>query len=254
VLPAAQEVLKGNTALHVANKILRQRPKIKADVQETLGAWLAKYGVELTEAALAKGKGDAARAQAAGEANALRTKGEAEATYNANVAASLTPVLIQQQYLVRWNGQLPQYILGADDGVFLQLPGGLPKQDWRPTDGPTGVTCLVARLAQLEGTDALGLRPFHARTCAVSRVPCRCLWLVSDRLDGFVFRLRTSRQFAGLGLGARTLGPTGTEPAGLARKCDVHHCLPTPMARGWADPVRHRVSESRRAWPSKCSP
>lgn len=133
--------------------------------------WLAKYGIELKEAALAnirfdpayekaiedkqieeqraeqklyelvqarrqaeivaataKGKGDAARAQADGEADALRTKGQAEATYNANVAASLTPTLIQQQYLVRWNGQLPQYILGeGNNGVFLQLPGGLLK-------------------------------------------------------------------------------------------------------------------------------
>jgi prohibitin 2 len=170
VLPAAQEVLKANTALHVANEILRQRPKIKLDVQETLATWLAKYGVELKEAALAnirfdkayekaiedkqieeqraeqklyeltqaqrqaeivaataKGKGDAARAQAEGEADALRTKGEAEATYNAKVAASLTPALIQQQYLVRWNGQLPQYMLGADNSVLLQLPGGAPK-------------------------------------------------------------------------------------------------------------------------------
>ena len=170
VLPAAQEVLKANTALHVANEILRQRPKIKLDVQETLAAWLAKYGVELKEAALAnirfdkayekaiedkqieeqraeqklyeltqaqrqaelgaataKGKGDAARAQAEGEADALRTKGEAEATYNAKVAASLTPALIQQQYLGRWNGQLPQYMLGADNSVLLQLPGGASK-------------------------------------------------------------------------------------------------------------------------------
>jgi prohibitin 2 len=170
ILPAAQEVLKANTALHVANEILRQRPKIKLDVQETLAAWLAKYGVELKEAALAnirfdkayekaiedkqieeqraeqklyeltqaqrqaeivaataKGKGDAARAQAAGEADALRTKGEAEATYNAKVAASLTPALIQQQYLGRWNGQLPQYMLGTDNSVLLQLPGATPK-------------------------------------------------------------------------------------------------------------------------------
>jgi len=78
-------------------------------------------------AATAKGKGDAARAQAEGEADALRTKGEAEATYNAKVAASLTPGLIQHQYLVRWNGQLPQYSLGGDHGVFLQLPGGIQK-------------------------------------------------------------------------------------------------------------------------------
>ena len=53
ILPAAQEVLKANTALHVANEILRQRSKIKLDVQETLTTWLAKYGVELKEAALA---------------------------------------------------------------------------------------------------------------------------------------------------------------------------------------------------------
>jgi hypothetical protein len=46
-------------------------------------------------AATATGKGDAARAQADGEANALRAKWEAEATYNANVAASLMPTLIQ---------------------------------------------------------------------------------------------------------------------------------------------------------------
>jgi regulator of protease activity HflC (stomatin/prohibitin superfamily) len=170
ILPAAQEVLKANTALHVANEILRQRPKIKLDVQETLATWLAKYGVELKEAALAnirfdkayekaiedkqieeqraeqklyeltqaqrqaeivaataKGKGDAARAQAEGEADALRTKGEAEATYNAKVAASLTPTLIQQQYLMRWNGQLPQYMLGGDNSLLLQLPGGIQK-------------------------------------------------------------------------------------------------------------------------------
>jgi hypothetical protein len=50
--------------------------------------------------------------QADGEADALRAKWEAEAIYNANVAASLMPMLIQQQFFVRRNGQLPQYILG----------------------------------------------------------------------------------------------------------------------------------------------
>jgi hypothetical protein len=33
----------------------------------------------------------------------------------------------QQQHLMRWNGQLPQYSLGGDNGVFLQLPGGIQK-------------------------------------------------------------------------------------------------------------------------------
>src|SRR5262249_39308748 len=164
--PAAQEVLKANTALHNAAEILHKRPVIKADVQKDLGAWLGQYGLELKEADLAnirfdpayesrmehkqsdeqkaeqkryartqaerqaetadapaKGKGDSAREEAKGVADALRIKGEAEATYNARVAASLTPVVIQQQYLSRWDGRLPQYSLGGSTVPFLQIPG-----------------------------------------------------------------------------------------------------------------------------------
>jgi regulator of protease activity HflC (stomatin/prohibitin superfamily) len=166
--PAAQEVLKANTATHNAAEILLTRPAIKADVQRELTVWLAKYGIELKEAALAnirfdaayekaieakqieeqkaeqkryeliqaqrqaeiaaataKGKGDAAREEARGVADALRLRGEAEATYNARVAASLTPVLIQQQYLARWDGRLPQYSFGGGGGSavpLIQLP------------------------------------------------------------------------------------------------------------------------------------
>jgi regulator of protease activity HflC (stomatin/prohibitin superfamily) len=166
--PAAQEVLKANTATHNAAEILLKRPAIKADIQKDLTVWLAKYGIELNEAALAnirfdpnyekaieakqieeqkaeqkryeliqaqrqaeivaaqaKGKGDAAREEARGVADALRLKGEAEATYNARVSSSLTPVLIQQQYLSRWDGRLPQYSLGGNVVPFLQLPGGV---------------------------------------------------------------------------------------------------------------------------------
>jgi regulator of protease activity HflC (stomatin/prohibitin superfamily) len=169
--PAAQEVLKANTAIHNAAEILLKRPAIKGDIQRDLTAWLAKYGIELKEAALAnirfdpnyeraieakqieeqkaeqkryeliqaqrqaeiaaaeaKGKGDAAREEARGVAEALRLKGEAEAAYNAKVASSLTPVLIQQQYLARWDGRLPQYSLGGNAVPFLSVPGG-------PADG-----------------------------------------------------------------------------------------------------------------------
>jgi len=74
-------------------------------------------------AAEAKGKGDAALAEARGVPDTLRIKGEAEAAYNARVAASLTPVLIQQQYLARWDGKLPQYTFGGNAVPFVQLPG-----------------------------------------------------------------------------------------------------------------------------------
>ena len=121
-----------------------------------LTTWLAKYGIELREVSLAniefdtsyqraieakqieeqkaeqkryelvqaQRQAEIAAAKAKGEGDALRIKGEAEATYNAQVAASLTPVLIQQQYLSRWDGKLPVYMLSERNGVLLQLPGG----------------------------------------------------------------------------------------------------------------------------------
>ena len=164
--PAAQEVLKANTATHNAEEILLQRPQLKSDVQRDLTVWLAKYGIDMKDAALAnirfdpayekaveakqieqqkaeqkryeliqaqrqaeivaaeaKGKGDAALAEARGVADALRLKGEAEATYNARVSASLSSVLIQQQYLARWDGRLPQYSFGGNAVPFVQVPG-----------------------------------------------------------------------------------------------------------------------------------
>jgi len=165
--PAAQEVLKANTALHIASEILHQRPKIKADVQKDLTTWLAKYGIELKEASLAnirfdpayekaieakqieeqkaeqkryeliqaqrqaeiaaaqaKGQGDAAREKAKGEAEATRIRGSAEAEYNQKVAASLTATLIQQRYLERWDGKLPQFSAGGGStpGLLFNFP------------------------------------------------------------------------------------------------------------------------------------
>jgi len=170
--PAAQEVLKANTALHVATEILHQRPKIKADIQRELTTWLAKYGIEVKEAALAnisfdkayekaieakqieeqkaeqkryelvqaqrqaeivaaqaKGQGDAAREKAKGEAEATKIRADAEATYNQKVSASLTPTLIQQRYLEKWDGKLPQFSMGSGGnapGLMLNMPMPAP--------------------------------------------------------------------------------------------------------------------------------
>jgi regulator of protease activity HflC (stomatin/prohibitin superfamily) len=164
--PAAQEILKANTALHVATEILQKRPLIKADVQRDLTGWLAKYGIELKEASLAnirfdpayekaieakqieeqkaeqkryeliqaqrqaeivaaqaKGQGDAAREKAKGDSEAIRIRGAAESEYNQKVAASLTPTLIQQRYLEKWDGKLPQFSAGGSTpGMLFNLP------------------------------------------------------------------------------------------------------------------------------------
>jgi hypothetical protein len=48
-----------------------------------------------------------------GEAEATKIRGEAEALYNQKVSASLTATLIQQRYLEKWDGKLPQFSMGS---------------------------------------------------------------------------------------------------------------------------------------------
>ncbi len=73
-------------------------------------------------AANAEGEAQAVRARAEGEAESLRIRGEAQADYNEKVAASLTPSLIQQQYLLRWDGKLPTIV--GEGNLMLQVPSG----------------------------------------------------------------------------------------------------------------------------------
>ena len=163
--PAAAEVLKANTAVHAANDILQQRPKIKADVQDGLTKWLLKYGIQVTEVSIkdirfdkdfeqaverkqiaqqvaeqkryevdqakreaeskvarVRGEGAALQARAEGEAAALRLRAAAEAEYNSKVTQSLTPTLIQQQYLAKWDGKLPQFVTGSGGNLLMQIP------------------------------------------------------------------------------------------------------------------------------------
>ena len=48
-------------------------------------------------------------AKAEGEAAALKIKADGEAYYNRVISSSLTPALIQQGAIEKWNGELPQY-------------------------------------------------------------------------------------------------------------------------------------------------
>ena len=76
------------------------------------------------KAAEAKGLADAARAAASGEADALRTKAQAQAEYNQKVSASLTPILVQQEWIAAWRAggaHVPQVLADGKSGFLLQL-------------------------------------------------------------------------------------------------------------------------------------
>jgi regulator of protease activity HflC (stomatin/prohibitin superfamily) len=58
-------------------------------------------------------------AEADGAAKALKIKGDAEAEYNRKIAASLSPLIIDQNMIDKWDGKLPVY--GTTPTLFRDL-------------------------------------------------------------------------------------------------------------------------------------
>lgn len=56
-------------------------------------------------------------AKAEGDAKALKIKGDAEAEYNRKIAASLSPLIVQQMMIDKWNVTLPTFT--GSNGTML---------------------------------------------------------------------------------------------------------------------------------------
>lgn len=60
-------------------------------------------------------------AKAKGEAEATKVKADAEAYYNRTIAASLSPMIIQEDWIEKWNGELPQIVTAGNSGLMFDL-------------------------------------------------------------------------------------------------------------------------------------
>jgi regulator of protease activity HflC (stomatin/prohibitin superfamily) len=68
----------------------------------------------------AEAKAKIAIANAEGDAKAMRIKADAEAYYNRTISASLSPMIVQEDWIEKWNGVLPTYTGGGTP--LIQLP------------------------------------------------------------------------------------------------------------------------------------
>ena len=59
-------------------------------------------------------------AKAEGEARAMKIKADAEAYYNRTISASLSTLIVQEDWIEKWDGKLPQYSGGATP--LIQIP------------------------------------------------------------------------------------------------------------------------------------
>ena len=58
-------------------------------------------------------------AKAKGEGDAVRIKADAEAYYNRTIAASLSPMIVQEDLIEKWDGKMPQIVGG--NGMMMDI-------------------------------------------------------------------------------------------------------------------------------------
>jgi regulator of protease activity HflC (stomatin/prohibitin superfamily) len=58
-------------------------------------------------------------AKAEGNARAMKIKADAEAYYNRTIAASLSPMIVQEDLIEKWNGVLP--LISGGDGMIMDV-------------------------------------------------------------------------------------------------------------------------------------
>ena len=128
---------------YTSDELMGSRAKFEGEVRVMLDSTLTKEGFTVTEftsqitppeslrkmidaknaaiqAALkaenevkeAEANAKIAVAKAEGEAKAQKIKADAEAYYNRTIAASLSPMIIQEDWIEKWDGKLPQMQAG----------------------------------------------------------------------------------------------------------------------------------------------
>lgn len=60
-------------------------------------------------------------AEAEGAAKAMKIKADAEAYYNRTISASLSPMIIQEDFIEKWDGKLPTYMMGGNSNNVMKV-------------------------------------------------------------------------------------------------------------------------------------
>lgn len=140
--PAVSEVLKAATAKKTAEEIITKRTELKAEIDNTLKNRLTPYGLivkdvslvnfgfspefgraieakQIAEQEAKQAEFLAQKATQEAQAEINRAKGQAEAQRLQRL--TLTPELLQQQAILKWNGQFPM-VMGNNGALpFINI-------------------------------------------------------------------------------------------------------------------------------------
>lgn len=133
--PAIQETIKGVISKYTSEELVTKRSEISIDINNTLDERIKKYGINsvsvainnfdfsdaynqaieqkaVAEQEVETSKNQLEKAKVEAETKKVKAQGEAEA--NKLLESSLTKEIIEQQFIEKWNGQLPSTYAGND--------------------------------------------------------------------------------------------------------------------------------------------
>ncbi len=148
VTPCIHEALKTVTAKYDAEDIIGSRAKLAGEVESMLADKLKDYNIELVSTAIenldftdsftqavedkqvaaqnklkAETQAEQKIIEAEAAAKSKLIAAEAEAKANTTISKSLTNDILYQQWLEKWNGELPQ-VAGSDANVIIDSMTG----------------------------------------------------------------------------------------------------------------------------------
>lgn len=147
--PAVSEVVKAATAKMNAEQIITQRTALKEEIDTALSDRLQAYGLlvddvslvnfsfspefsrsieakQIAEQEAKQAEYTALKAEQDAQAEINRAKGKAES--QRLLEQTLTPNVLQQQAIEKWDGQFPQVMTGGDATPMLQIVQGTNSQ------------------------------------------------------------------------------------------------------------------------------
>ena len=99
-------------------------PKSLSDKIDAKNAAVQEALKTENEIQAAKAKAQIAVAKAEGEAKAMKIKADAEAYYNRTIAASLSPMIVQEDWIEKWDGKLPTFTGGTGSIPMINFKMG----------------------------------------------------------------------------------------------------------------------------------
>lgn len=129
--PAVNEVVKASTAQKTASEVLAKRPELKRDIDKALSNRLARYDILLDDVSVTNVQFTPEFNQAiedkqiaqqqAEQAKFLVEKARSEAEANQIKQQTLTPAILQQRAIEKWDGRFPTYYGGDAPLPFVNI-------------------------------------------------------------------------------------------------------------------------------------